>query len=92
MSAKPSFYGSTAWPSIGPDVSGGTISNVGGHVKRIPARICFEDVMGGTFSDATPKTFNANLCYATVGGGSSSGSHPSGGVKMAPMLNLRRGS
>lgn len=29
---------------------------------------------------------------ALGGGGSSSGSHPSGGVKMAPMLNLRRGS
>lgn len=29
--------------------------------------------------------------YNTVGG-SSSGSHPSGGMKMAPMINLRRGS
>lgn len=65
LSAKPSFYGSNAWPSIGPDISGGTISNVGGHVKRIPARICFEDVMGGSFSDTTPRTFNADSCYVT---------------------------
>lgn len=66
LQAKPSFYGSNTWPSIGPDISGGTIANVGGHVRRIPARICFEDVMGGSFSDTTPRTFNANSCYVAA--------------------------
>lgn len=86
LSAKPSFYGSNAWPSIGPDISGGTVSNVGGHVKRIPARICFEDVMGGTFSDSTPKTFNANSCYAAAGGGSSTGGSMDVKVPDAPTM------
>jgi hypothetical protein len=65
--AKPSFFGNVPWPAIGPDVTGGSEPNVGGHNARIPARRCFEDVMHGTFSDTTPRTFNANNCYG--GGG-----------------------
>ncbi len=41
LSAKPSWYGSTDWPTIGPDITGGPEANVGGHVKYIPARTCF---------------------------------------------------
>lgn len=66
LSSKPAFFGSNSWPPIGPDVTGGSISGVGGHVKRIPARVCFEDVMGGAYADTTPKTFNANTCYAAL--------------------------
>lgn len=33
-STRPSFFGSTAWPPIGPDVSG--------YVHTIPARACFD--------------------------------------------------
>jgi hypothetical protein len=93
LSAKPSFYGSNAWPSIGPDVSGGTISSVGGHVKRIPARICWEDVMGGSFSDTTPRTFNADTCYAAAGGGGGStidGTGPQGTRGFAPFVHIHR--
>lgn len=43
LSAKPSWWGSTAWPSIGPDVTGGEVSNVGGHVNRNPAQICYDN-------------------------------------------------
>lgn len=63
LAAKPSFFGSVPWPAIGPDVSGGSVANVGGHVRRIPARVCFEDVMGGTFSDTVAKTFDPATCY-----------------------------
>jgi hypothetical protein len=63
LSAKPAFYGSNNWPSIGPEISDGTISGYNGHIRRIPARICFEDVMAGAFGDTTPKTFNRTTCY-----------------------------
>jgi hypothetical protein len=68
LSSKPAWFGSVTWPAIGPDVSGGSEPNVGGHNAMIPARRCFENVMGGTFSDTVARTFNANLCYATGGG------------------------
>jgi hypothetical protein len=42
LSVKPSFFKSIVWPSIGSDVSGGTVTNVGGHVVKIPARQCYE--------------------------------------------------
>lgn len=66
LSAKPSFMGAVPWPPIGPDVSGGDISNVGGHAYRIPARRCFEDVLGGNFGDTTARTFNADQCYGAA--------------------------
>jgi len=66
LSSRPSFFGSRPWPAIGPDVSGGDISGVGGTVFRIPARVCFEDVMKGTFGDTSPRLFNAANCYAAA--------------------------
>jgi hypothetical protein len=59
--SRPSWFGSTPWPAIGPDVSGGP--GPGGHVHSIPARACF---------DSTPKSgnilnFNGADCYG--GGG-----------------------
>lgn len=57
LSAKPAWWGATAWPAIGPDITGGFDPT--GHAKKIPAHACF---------DATPKTggildFNAVNCY-----------------------------
>jgi hypothetical protein len=63
LSAQPAFWGSQPWPAIGPDVTGGDVPNTGGHAYRIPARVCFENVMGGSFNDSSPDTFNANNCY-----------------------------
>jgi hypothetical protein len=63
LSAKPAFFKTVTWPPIGPDVTGGEIANTGGHANRIPARKCFEDVMGGAYADTAPKTFNAASCY-----------------------------
>ena len=78
LAAKPAWFGNNAWPSIGPDISGGT--GPGNHVKRIPARVCFEDVMGGQFADSTPRAFDANNCYYGSGGG---------GTPLPPPQNLR---
>jgi hypothetical protein len=70
LSSKPAWFGSVPWPSIGPDVTGGSVtagsgaaSTLGGHVHKIPARRCFEDVMGGSFGDTMPRTFNSDSCY-----------------------------
>lgn len=62
LSAKPGFFGAKPWPGIGPEVSGGDIANTGGHANRNPARTCFEDVMGGTSGDTSPRTFSAGAC------------------------------
>ena len=73
------------WPPIGPDVTNGdettrfnggqslylTDSALAGHVNRIPARVCYEDIMGATYADSwtstTPLTFNADKCYDPPG-------------------------
>lgn len=67
LSSKPSFYGSATWPSIGPDVSGGNITNVGGHAYKIPARTCWESLSGDPAyaGGATVRVFNADTCYAS---------------------------
>jgi hypothetical protein len=66
LTSKPTFFGSVAWPAIGPDVTGGSESGVGGHNVKIPARRCFETVMGGSFSDSTARTFDASACYSST--------------------------
>jgi hypothetical protein len=47
LSAQPAFwatpYGTPAFPPIGPDVSGGSVPNVGGHVNMIPAGLCYQN-------------------------------------------------
>lgn len=66
--SKPSWWavnGQAAipWPATGPDVTGGNLANSGGFANKIPARVCFESVMGGTYADLVPRTYNANSCY-----------------------------
>jgi hypothetical protein len=68
---KPSWWtvnGQVAipWPAIGPDVTSGSLANSGGFANKIPARVCFERVMNGTYGDLIPKTFNANSCYGNA--------------------------
>jgi hypothetical protein len=57
------------WPAIGPDVTSGNLPNSGGHANKIPARQCFEQVMGGSFADTIPRGFDANVCYGTLTSG-----------------------
>jgi hypothetical protein len=67
LSAKPSWFGGVPFPAIGPDVTGGDIPNVGGHAFRIPAQLCYANVMGGPADGVgNPLTFNANACYTTT--------------------------
>ena len=66
LTSKPTFFGSVAWPAIGPDVTGGSESGVGGHNVKIPARRCFETVMGGSFGDSTARTFDSSACYSST--------------------------
>jgi len=61
LSSKPSWWGATPWPAIGPDVTGG--SDTSGHVYANPAQICFNQ---------TPKAgsgilnFSASTCYGSA--------------------------
>ncbi len=60
LGTKPSWWpAAKPWPAIGPDVTSGNISGVGGHANTIPAQDCFASVSG------TIANFNAAICYAT---------------------------
>lgn len=50
------------YPPMGPDVTGGNITNTGGHASKIPAQLCYENTAknGSGFLTA----FDANACYA----------------------------
>ena len=63
LPGKPVWWGSTAWPAIGPDVVGGNVPNLGGHVFKIPARTCYENTAK---SGAMLTSFNANNCYGVT--------------------------
>jgi hypothetical protein len=67
----PSFYyasrpvwwpAAKVWPPIGPDVTGGNVSGVGGHANTTPAQDCFS-AAGGNLVNFTPTT-----CYAQTAG------------------------
>lgn len=74
LASKPSWWGSLAWPSVGPDISGG--AGPGGHIAQTyanPAMNCYLHVMGGIEGGTgSPLSFDANNCYA--GGPTSTGS------------------
>ena len=81
LSSKPSWFGSTVWPAIGPEVTGGYDS--AGHATRIPSLVCYSDIMGGP-ADGTGSilNFDANSCYAAVPSSVSGSVSFSGGVVM----------
>lgn len=63
LSAKPTWWGGIGWPAIGPDVTGGSISDstTRGHVNAIPALNCFNiSTSNGTTNAGA---FDANTCY-----------------------------
>lgn len=62
LTAKPGWWASLPFPSIGPDVNGG--SGPRGHSFGNPAQYCYTRVMGGTDGGAgSPLSFNAHKCY-----------------------------
>lgn len=68
LSAKPSWWGTIPYPSIGPDVTGGT--GPGGHTSLTAsnaAQNCYLNTMGGSNGGAgSPKTFNAVSCFGAL--------------------------
>jgi hypothetical protein len=65
-SSQPSWWPpGKVWPPIGPDVTGGNISNTGGHANTIPAQDCYLNVMGGPADGSgSVLAFNAAACYS----------------------------
>src|SRR5262249_25066222 len=61
LSSKPSWFGSVAWPAIGPDVTGGNVNNLAGHVYQNPAQLCYEKLQ----KVREILTFNAANRYKT---------------------------
>jgi hypothetical protein len=66
-SSRPSWFGNVPWPPIGPDVSGGDVTGMGGKVHKIPARVCYESMADDpAYSGATVRVFNASRCFGTA--------------------------
>jgi hypothetical protein len=72
LTGKPSWWPSSIpWPAIGPDITGGNVSDLAGHVYKIPAHVCYDNDTKDTNGILTD--FNADICY---GNGSSSDTTP----------------
>jgi hypothetical protein len=67
LSSPPLWWpGTKPWPPIGPDVSGGNISGIGGHAYTIPAADCYSTIMAGPSNGTGPiLSFNASNCYTS---------------------------
>jgi hypothetical protein len=60
LPARPSWWpAAKAWPSIGPDVTGGNVSGYGGHAYTIPAQDCY--TASGSLAN-----FNLDTCYPST--------------------------
>ena len=65
IASKPAWFGSSPWPIIGPDVTGGFEG--AGHAGSIPARDCYLNIMHGpTDGSGGVLTFNAASCYGST--------------------------
>lgn len=62
LSAKPSRFGSVAWPGIGPDITSGNISNRGGHSNKNAAQACYETLGGNSDGSSAVLSFNTTTC------------------------------
>jgi hypothetical protein len=64
---KPSWWGSIPWPAIGPDVTGGNVPGVAGHVYLNPAANCYLTTLGGPADGSgSVLPFNAKNCYGST--------------------------
>jgi hypothetical protein len=75
LSSKPTWWGTAPWPAIGPDITGGNISNVNGHANKIPAQLCFENAPTDTNGFIT---FNPTACYPEDSSNNSAPPAPTG--------------
>lgn len=67
LNSKPAWWGNVSWPAIGPDVTNGNISGVGGHANKIPAQVCYESMNGPVDGTGAVLPFNADACYGQSG-------------------------
>ncbi|MDR3566766.1 MAG: glycosyl hydrolase family 28-related protein [Syntrophobacteraceae bacterium] len=66
LSGKPAFFGSTAFPAIGPDVTGG--NDTSGHVHTIPAQACYaEGKMPNCLATSSPSSLTAPSGVRLIG-------------------------
>jgi hypothetical protein len=67
VAGKPAWWPSDkTWPPIGPDVTGGNLTGLGGHANSIPAEDCFLGPMAGPVDGSgSVLTFSASACYGT---------------------------
>ncbi|MGB8296143.1 MAG: hypothetical protein WCG85_12020 [Polyangia bacterium] len=64
LAGKPGFWpASKPWPPIGPDVTGGSVAGLSGHVYTNPAQDCFVAMGGPTDGSGAVLTFSAASCY-----------------------------
>lgn len=66
LTAEPDWWVAAAgpWPGIGPDITGGNLSNSDGHANENPAAYCYRVTMSGpTNGSGSPLTFNRSTCY-----------------------------
>lgn len=62
LRSRPRWWGSLAFPAIGPDVAGGP--GPGGHSYGNPARACYLGAMGGVDGgQGIPRAFEPDKCY-----------------------------
>lgn len=86
LASRPSWFntpwGNPPWPPIGPDVTGGDVSGLGGHVNKIPARLCYENTptTGGILD------FDADDCYLE---GAGLGASVSGSVTISGTVTVQ---
>jgi hypothetical protein len=66
LSSAPSWWGNVAWPPIGPDVTGGNITDsvARGHFNAIPAMSCFNNATANGTTNVS--SFDASTCYSST--------------------------
>ena len=92
LASKPAWFttlqGTVDWPPIGPDVTGGAVSDAGGHVNKIPARLCYESLSDDSdFTAGTVRVYDYESCYLEGAGGP--GSTVSGSVKLSGTVTVQ---
>jgi hypothetical protein len=66
LPGKPGWWPSgKPWPAIGPDVTGGNISNVGGFAYSNAAQDCYTNMGGNANGTGGVLSFSAATCYGT---------------------------
>lgn len=66
LTAKPAWWGSVAWPAVGPDVTNGDVAGLDGYAYANPARVCYDNATKD--GNGAMTNFNAASCYPLTTG------------------------